>query len=262
MKKRKGLILTAVAIAALIGWQIWEEEQPVVKVTEAAAVRFSGATPISAPPAESESDPLPVIDLTKAFTIVPPDSGLTASESVPTIEQLPTPRPAMEDAAPAVAPTVIPASFVPHAAETTEPMAVIPLWKRLASFLLGGSFLRSREPAAVSEPSKHFRPGYLPPDPDFPLSRELAIPLLEAELRRMKEMYPPHTHSGCPYQGGCSYGAAGHRTAKPDSAPWPASSPAPKIAPPAPADVHKLPKIDTMEVRPGDLPRAWHVRPF
>jgi len=251
MRTRYWLYGLGVLVAGVVGWQIWDSQQPIEKAIESRVA--IGPLTIASPPGDAEPESLTVIDLTKAFVIIPPPENGT-SEPPASIEVLPSPRPAMDEITPARDSKVVPASFEEHSAEPKKPMARRSAWSRFVTFMLGGSRFNV-------QPSIHIhgqRPEFF--SPDFPLERELEALQADIERHRQLRFQVPQIHSGCPYQGGCPYDGSQYRAAK--AAPTEETHDTSIQRAPAPRESHKQPKVDTMEVRPGDLPRNWFVRPF
>ena len=131
---------------------------------------------------------------------------------------------------PTVPATATPAdvtAFLPHSADGAESLPKPPagkFWKRLAGWFQG-------KPLDGEEPCE-------------------ALPIMPRPAT--SSHYP---HESCPYHGGCPYDGAHYRHAvmKPIG-----SGEETQSAPPT----ARKPKLDTMEVRPGDIQSPWYIRPF
>lgn len=238
MRTRSWLYGLGVIVAGVVGWQIWDSQQPIEKAIESRVA--IGPLTIASPPGNAEPESLTVIDVTKAFVIIPPPDNGT-SEPPASIELLPSPRPATDEITPARDSKVVPASFEEHSADPQKPMAYRGAPSRFITFMLGAARI-------AEQPSETENPYWLP------------APQTDIECHWQLRFQVPQIHSGCPYQGGCPYDGSPYRAAK--AAPTEETHGTSIQKAPAPRESHKQPKVDTMEVRPGDLPRNWFVRPF
>jgi hypothetical protein len=172
----------------------------------------------------AEESELPeVIDLT-----LPARQAAESAE--PPLADLPVqPPPATDGTALPPRPTPIVPDFLPHSADgdesaNVEKKGLQSFWQRVTAFVWGLS-------------------------PDLNKTDAPAVPFRMADYHR--------DHPSCPYTGGCPYGGSSyHSGAKSPSEESPAV--------PSKRQPHKPmpPAVDTMEIRPGDLPMRWFKLPF
>jgi hypothetical protein len=189
--------------------------------------RHTQALPEPEKSGQEESEAIELIDLTVVpkQTTEPPFADFDVPAGLPAVSDPPA-GPLVQTAEPDVA------EFRPHAAEPQG--GFVNVWKRVAGYLWSKPALESVECEQLP-----------------------VMPRLEYSAH--------HQHEGCPYLGGCPYDGSQYRyTNKP--AAGEEEQAAPKSVPenliPKPGDKNKQPKVDTMEIRPGDLPWSWIRRQF
>lgn len=85
------------------------------------------------------------------------------------------------------------------------------------------------------------------------------------ECESLPVMPRPDLKNACPREG-CPYDGSQYRKSNKPAVGGEEEQSIPRTKPdnliPKPGDFHKQPKVDTMEIRPGDIPWAWVSRPF
>jgi hypothetical protein len=227
---RKWLFFAAVSM--LMGAATWHATRHFVRHgrTHSAPLQIvhcSEKAPEPEKTGQEESEAIEVIDLTvlPKQTVEPPLAGFDVPAGLPAVSNSPA-GPIVQTAEPDVA------DFRPHAAEPQS--GFFNVWKRVAGYFWS-------QPASTVECER------LPVMPRPAYSEN-------------------HPHEGCPYLGGCPYDGSQFRQAHKHVGVGEEEQAAPKPAPenliPKPGEKHKQPKVDTMEIRPGDLPSSWIRRPF
>lgn len=190
--------------------------------------RQSQKPPVVDKSGQEESEPIELIDLTvlQKQTAEPPVAGYDVPAGLP---------PVVNEAAVPLVQTGEPdvADFKPYSADGPEPAqktGFVSFWKRMADRVWGKTVDGGMEECE-------------------PLS---SMP---------RQIQPAaHWHEGCPYDG------SQFRKSNKPFVSGEEEQTAPRIAPnnliPKPAELHKQPKLDTMEIRPGDIPWSWARRPF
>ncbi len=193
-------------------------------------VMHTEAAPQPAAPhnGQEESEALELIDLSvlPKQTDEPPLAGFDVPRDLPRLVDPPCP-PLVQTSEPEVA------DFKPFSADGPEPQTkpksgFLNFWRRMAE-RLWGAHDGSEESEAL---------------PTMPRAAQSA---------------------DCPHQG-CPYDGSQYRKSNKPALTGEEEQSRPMALPgnliPKPNDKHKFPKVDTMEIRPGDIPWAWAVRPF
>jgi hypothetical protein len=177
-----------------------------------------------------DSEAIELIDLTvlQKQTTEPPVVGFDVPAGLPPVVNA-TAVPLVQTSEPDVA------DFKPYSADGPEPMAApksgfVSFWRRMAEKVWGNTFADGSEECE--------------------------------QLQSMPRQVQPagHWYEVCPYDG------SQYRKSNKPAMTGEEEQAAPKTAPgnliPKPSELHKQPKLDTMEIRPGDLPWSWARRPF
>jgi hypothetical protein len=179
---------------------------------------------------QEESESIDLIDLTvlQKQTAEPPMAGFEAPSGLPPVANAPA-TPLIQTSEPDVA------EFRPFSADGPEaaptPKAeFVNFWKRMAERVWG---------KRLSDGSEECE----------------SLPVLPR----------PASASECPRQG-CPYDGSQYRKSNKPAATGEEEQSIPRTKPenliPGPGEFHKHPKVDTMDIRPGDIPWAWVTRPF
>lgn len=195
------------------------------------------ATPAPEANGQEESEAIELIDLSALQKGTPEPSGagfLAPADLPPVADGRATPL--VQTSEPVVA------DFKPYSADGPEPTAMpkasfVSFWTRVGERLWGGKIMSDA----------------------FEECEQLSI------MPRSVGAAPGPQES-CPCLGGCPYDGSQYRKANKPAATGEEEQSIPRTLPnnliPKPGDLHKQPKLDTMEIRPGDIPWSWVPRPF